>query len=71
MADENQCQAFIRVSVAGAVRSARTATGLMHRGITGAGVERLVRDLFRPPVPMDIGVGNRQISQCATGRLPP
>jgi hypothetical protein len=41
------------------------------QGVKGTVLEILVRDLFRPLLPADIGVGTGQILDCAVGRLSP
>lgn len=69
MSDRNQFQAFLRARVIGAIHSARAASNLTHQGVKGTVLEILVRDLFRPLLPSDVGVGTGQILECATGRL--
>jgi hypothetical protein len=69
VADKNQFQAFLRARIIGAIESARAASGLTHQGVKGTVLEILVRDLFRPLLPADIGVGTGQILECANGRL--
>jgi hypothetical protein len=71
MGDRNQFQAFLRARVIGAIHSARAASSLTHQGVKGTVLEILVRELFRPLLPSDIGVGTGQILECASGRLSP
>jgi hypothetical protein len=44
-----------------AVAAAKAATGISHRGVKGEIREILVRDLFRPLLPADMGVGTGEI----------
>ena len=60
---------FLGARVIGAIHSARAASSLTHQGVKGTALEILVRDLFRPLLPADIGVGTGQILDCASGRL--
>lgn len=52
---------FVRARVEAAVGAARAATDISHFGLRGEVREILVRDLFRPLLPADIGVGTGQI----------
>jgi hypothetical protein len=52
---------FIRVWVEAAVGAGRAATGVSHLGLRGEVREILVRDLFRPLLPADVGVGTGEI----------
>jgi len=47
--------------VRSAVGAARAARGISHHGLLGEIREILVRDLFRPLLPADVGVGTGQI----------
>ena len=47
--------------VQSAIGAARAAQGVSHRGLLGEIREILVRDLFRPLLPADVGVGTGQI----------
>jgi hypothetical protein len=52
---------FVRAGVEAAIAAARAATGFSHVGLRGEVREVLVRDLFRPLLPADIGVGTGEI----------
>lgn len=52
---------------AAAVGAARAVKGISHRGLKGAIREILIRDLLRPLMPTDIGVGTGEIIS-ATGK---
>ncbi|MFT8806411.1 MAG: DUF6602 domain-containing protein, partial [Acetobacter aceti] len=69
MKNRNQIQAFLRAKIIGAIHSARAAANLTHQGVKGNVLEILVRDLFRPLLPADVGVGTGQIIECETGKL--
>ena len=56
--------------VKGAIHSARAAAGLAHPGVKGSVLEILVRQLFKPLLPADVGVGTGQIIDSA-GSLSP
>jgi hypothetical protein len=71
MADKNPFQALPRARIIGAVQSGRAAGTLTHQGVQGTVLEILVRGLFRPLLPADIGTGTGQILECSTGRLSP
>lgn len=69
MAINNQFQALLRAKIIGAIEAARAASTITHPGLKGTALEILVRDLFRPLLPSDIGVGTGQIIECASGKL--
>lgn len=69
MEGENKYQAFFRAAISAALAHARAAKGLTHPGVKGEIVEILVRDLFRPLLPADVGVASGQIVEYYTGRL--
>lgn len=71
MTKNNQFQSFIRSRVVGAIQSARASSTLTHQGVKGTILEILIRDLFNPLLPSDIGVGSGQIIECKTGNLSP
>ncbi len=48
--------------VAGAIRAARAVTPITHTVVKGTIREILLRDLFRPLVPSDLGIGTGQIA---------
>ena len=52
---------FFLARAQSAVAAARAATGVSHRGVKGEIREILVRDLFRPLLPADMGVGTGEI----------
>lgn len=56
--------------VAAALAGAEAVANLSHPGVKGAIREVLLRDLFRPLLPMDLGVGTGQIAT-STGELSP
>lgn len=48
--------------IAAAIGAARATAAVTHTGVQGAIVEILIRDLFRPLLPADLGVGTGQIA---------
>lgn len=54
--------------VAGAIAASRAASLVTHAGLRGQLREILVRDLFRPLLPADLGIGHGQIA-ATDGRL--
>ncbi len=60
---------FYRARVISAVAAAKAATGISHGGIKGEIREILLRDLFRPLLPADIGVGTGQVISAYTNEL--
>jgi hypothetical protein len=52
---------FYLARVESAVATARAATGITHQGLKGEIREILMRDLFRPLLPADIGVATGQV----------
>jgi hypothetical protein len=52
---------LILSKVQSAIGAARAARGISHRGLLGEIREILVRDLFRPLLPADVGVGSGEI----------
>jgi hypothetical protein len=59
---------YFLARVQSAVAAARVASGVSHRGTRGEVREVLVRDLFRPLLPSDIGVGTGEIVSHTGGR---
>lgn len=58
----NRYKSLLRSRVEAAISQARAAQGSIgHRGVMGKVVEILVKELFRPLLPVDIGVGTGQI----------
>jgi hypothetical protein len=56
--------------IAAAIGAARATSEITHAGVKGAIREVLIRDLFRPLLPTDVGVGTGQIAT-STGELSP
>jgi hypothetical protein len=56
--------------VAAALGAARAVSALTHRGVKGAVREVLIRELFRPLLPSDVGIGTGQIAT-SNGDLSP
>ena len=56
--------------IAAAIGAARATADVTHTGVKGAIREILIRDLFRPLLPSDLGVGNGQIAT-SKGKLSP
>ncbi|MBI3822250.1 MAG: hypothetical protein HY289_06170 [Planctomycetes bacterium] len=52
---------FILARVQAAVGAAKAARGVSHSGLRGEIREILIRDLFRPLLPADVGVGSGEI----------
>ena len=61
MANKNQYQALLRAKVKSAIQQAKAASAFTHQGVKGAILEILIGNLFRPLLPLDIGVGTGQI----------
>lgn len=56
--------------IAAAIGAARATADLTHTGVKGTIREILIRDLFRPLLPSDVGIGTGQIATSA-GALSP
>jgi hypothetical protein len=56
--------------IAAAIGAARAVADVTHTGVKGAIREILIRDLFRPLLPSDVGIGTGQIAT-AVGKLSP
>ncbi len=56
--------------IAAAIGAARATADVTHTGVKGAIREILIRDLFRPFLPSDVGIGTGQIATAA-GELSP
>ena len=56
--------------IATAIGAARATEGVTHTGVKGTIREILIRELFRPLLPSDVGVGTGQIAT-AVGELSP
>lgn len=52
---------IVRTKVVAAMGAAKAVAGISHPGLKGKIREILIRDLFRPLLPADIGVGSGQI----------
>ena len=63
-------RAIFMSRIAAAIGAARAVTDLTHTGVKGAIREILIRDLFRPLLPSDVGIGTGQIAT-ALGELSP
>ncbi|WP_162932607.1 DUF6602 domain-containing protein [Solimonas sp. K1W22B-7] len=61
IANGNPYQVLLRSRIKSAIEEARAASVLTHAGVKGSVLEILVRKLFRPLLPADIGVGSGQI----------
>ena len=61
MTDKNKYQTLLRGKIASAVAEARSASTISHSGVKGAVLEILIRKLFKPLLPSDIGVGTGQV----------
>jgi hypothetical protein len=55
--------------IASAVREARAAASVANKVVKGEIREILIRDLFRPLLPADIGVGHGQIVSAVDGKV--
>jgi Domain of unknown function (DUF6602) len=60
---------FVVARIASAVREARAAAAVPHPGVRGQIREILIRDLFRPLLPTDMGVGHGQIVSAVDERV--
>jgi len=69
MHSANKYRELFRAATHAALIHARAAKSLTHPGVKGEIVEILVRDLFRPLLPADVGVATGQIVECYSGRL--
>lgn len=54
--------------IAAAVAEARAAALVPHRGLKGQVLEILIRELFRPLLPADLGVGHGHIVSSVEGK---
>jgi len=61
MTQDNQYKELLRGKINSAITQARAAKGISHKGLKGEILEILIRDLFRPLLPADIGIGTGQI----------
>jgi len=69
MNSPNQYRDLFRSRVASAIEQARATSKLSHQGVKGSIVEILIRDLLRPLLPADIGVGSGQIIDSYAGAM--
>jgi hypothetical protein len=61
MPDKNAYQTLLRARVKAAIIQAHAAEAYSHSGTKGSVRETLIRELFRPLLPADVGVGTGQI----------
>jgi hypothetical protein len=61
MPDKNAYQTVLRSRVKAAIVQAEAADSYSHSGTKGSVRETLIRELFRPLLPADVGVGTGQI----------
>lgn len=66
---ENHYKELLRSRIESAVAQARAAKGVSHKGLKGEILEILIKDLFRPLLPSDIGVGTGQIIEYYSKKL--
>lgn len=70
MPDKNAYQTLLRARVKAAIIQAKAAEAYTHSGTKGSVRETLIRELFRPLLPADIGIGTGQIvsvgGQCSS-----
>ena len=59
----------MRARVLGAITMARAASGITHSGIRGRVREILIKELFKPLLPANIGISSGQIVACKSGKL--
>ena len=67
--DDNQYKSLLRSRIESAISQANATKGISHKGLKGEILEILIRDLFRPLLPADIGVGCGQIFEYYNKRL--
>jgi len=58
-----------RARIATAIAEARSASAIPHPGVKGQIREILIRELFQPLLPADLGVGHGQIVSSVEGRV--
>ncbi len=66
---DNVYRSILRARVNGALTMARAAGGITHNGMKGRVREILIRELFRPLLPADIGITSGQIATCKSQKL--
>lgn len=66
---ENQYKIILRSKIESAVAQAMAVKGVSHKVLKGKILEILIKDLFRPLLPSDIGVGTGQIIEWYNKRL--
>jgi Domain of unknown function (DUF6602) len=64
-----QYRDIVQSRINSAVSQARAAKGISHQGLKGEVVEILIRELFRPLLPSDVGVASGQILEMHGDRL--
>src|SRR5512146_1110482 len=58
-----------RARIAAAITEARSVSAVPHQGVKGQIREILIRELFRPLLPADLGVGHGHIVSSVEGRV--
>jgi hypothetical protein len=61
MPDKNRYQALLRGKVSSVIEEAKSLSSFSHAGTKGSVLEKLIKNLFLPLLPSDIGVGTGQI----------